>query len=645
MLAHVDAGKTSLTERLLYESGALDTMGRVDAGTTRTDSMELERRRGITIRAAVTALRLGDLDVNLIDTPGHSDFIAEVERSLAVLDAAVLVLSAVEGVQPQTVILWRALRHIGIPTVLFINKVDRRGADVDRVLAQIRERLSRDLVVHTRLQQAGTGAAHVSRVPLTHDSVVEPIIEADDDLLREWIDERAWSGKEVLFSLRTAVASTRLFPVVYGSAITGTGIDELRWALANLLPVPSGEQGDPVGIVFAVDRDQRSRRAWMRLWQGRLHVRDKVSLSHRAQERITHIALPTPEGLRPASSAASGDILAIRGLTKAQIGDTLGTPQAHRTPRIAPPTLQTVVRPVDPAQRTAMFAGLVELADEDPLIGLEFDGGRGEATVRIHGEVQKEVIGALLHDRFHVEVCFEDTSVACIETVMGTGEATEHMGLDGNPYLATIGLRIEADDSIDGLGFSPGNERGNLPPAFITACEEGTRAALRQGLSGWPVTGCRITMTASGYAPRQSHAHQKFNKGMSSVSADFRNLAPVVVMDCLRQAGTRVCEPVERFDLELPSRHLNVVMAALGRLGASAGTTVESGLYTRVGGSVASARVAEFTQSLPNLTAGEGVLTTQMDHYAPVLDPEPPRRDRTGCDPLDRATWFRSVPR
>ena len=180
IVAHVDAGKTSLTERLLFEAGAIDVPGSVDAGTTRTDSLDLERRRGITIRAAVTSFAVDDVVVNLVDTPGHPDFIAEVERSLGVLDAAVLVLSSVEGVQPQTVVIWRALQRIGVPTVLFVNKVDRSGADVDAVLEEVRRRLTPHVVALTQAHGCGARDAWVTSVPLTSDDVVLALAEGDD---------------------------------------------------------------------------------------------------------------------------------------------------------------------------------------------------------------------------------------------------------------------------------------------------------------------------------------------------------------------------------------------------------------------------------------------------------------------------------
>ncbi|MEU7750296.1 translation factor GTPase family protein [Micromonospora sp. NPDC049171] len=644
IVAHVDAGKTSLTERLLYEAGAVAQMGSVDAGTTRTDSMELERRRGITIRAAVTSLTIGDLSINLLDTPGHPDFIAEVERSLAVLDAAVLVVSCVEGVQPQTVAIWRALRRIGVPTVFFLNKVDRRGADVDRVVAQLRQRLGARPVVLTRVTGQGGHAAQVRAVALDADPLVEAVAEVDDALAARWLADEPVRVREVRRAIRTAVRRSVLTPVACGSAITGAGVRQLSHLLADLLPHGRDRNGPLAGTVFAVDRDGHGRRAWVRLWSGRLRVRDRVQLAGARPETVTQIAVSEPDGVVVRPSVSAGQIAAVRGVS-ARIGQHVGDPPRRHVYRFPPPTRQAIVEPVDPAQRLAMFAGLAELADEDPLVDLRLDEQQSEAVIRLHGEVQKEVLAALLKDRYGVRVRFSGTLTACIERVAGTGAAEERVQERGNPYLAGLGLRVEAAPVGHGVEFRPGIEPGRLPPAFVAATEEGVRAALRQGRYGWPVTDCVVTMAASRYWPRQSKPHQKFDRSISSVAADFRNLAPVVVAAALRRAGTRVCHPVERFDVNLPQHAVEAVLALLGRLGAVVDDTTVAGGYLEVSGTLPSSRVPRVVAALPDLTGGEAVLTTTFDHYAPVTGQDPPALPRRGPDPGDREAWFRAVPR
>ncbi|MCZ7438199.1 TetM/TetW/TetO/TetS family tetracycline resistance ribosomal protection protein [Micromonospora sp. WMMC241] len=644
IVAHVDAGKTSLTERLLYEAGAVAHLGSVDAGTTRTDSMELERRRGITIRAAVTSITIGDLRVNLLDTPGHPDFIAEVERSLAVLDAAVLVVSSVEGVQPQTVAIWRALRRIGVPTVFFLNKVDRRGADVDRVTAQVRQRLGARPVVLTTVAGQGAGDARVRAVDLDAEPVVEAVAEIDDAVAARWLTDEPVRVRDVRRAIRNAVRNGGISPLACGSAITGAGVRQLCRLLADLLPRGEERDGPPAGTVFAVDRDGQGRRAWLRLWSGQLRVRDRVRLAGTRPQTVTQIAVIEPDGVLVRPAVSAGQIAAVRGLS-ARIGQHIGDPPRRHAYRFPPPTRQAVVEPVQPEQRLAMFAGLAELADEDPLVDLRLDEQRSEAVIRLHGEVQKEVLAALMADRYGVRVRFSGTLTACIERVAGVGCAEERVRERGNPYLAGLGLRIEAAPVGHGVEFRAGVEPGRLPPAFVAATEEGVRAAFRQGRHGWPVTDCTVTMTASTYWPRQSRPHQKFDKSISTVAADFRNLAPVVVAAALRAAGTRVCQPIERFDVNLPQHAVEAVMALLGRRGAVVHHTAVAGGYLDVSGTLPSARIPEVVAALPDLTGGEAVLTTTFDHYAPVTGEEPPTLPRRGPDPGDREAWFRAVPR
>ncbi len=647
ILAHVDAGKTSLTERLLYEAGVIEAPGSVDAGTTRTDSMDLERRRGITIRANVAVLAMGDLQIQLIDTPGHPDFIAEVERSLAVLDAAVLVVSAVEGVQPQTVLLWRALVRTGIPTLLFVNKIDRRGADLARLESQILARLTARIAPLARAGRIGTREAVVRSVSLTSGSVVQALAEVDEAVLGCWIAGRPVEAGQV----RRAIRRGAVTPLLCGSALTGAGMPQLRWAIAELLPVAIGSDesahehgGELAATVFAVDHDDRGRRVWLRMWSGRFRVRARYAVRGGYPERITEIAVLGPAGAQVRPAADAGAVVQIRGPKTWRVGDVLGRPPRRVSHSFAPPTLQAVVEPVDAGRRIAMFAALTELADEDPLIGLRLDDNDDQAAVSLHGQVQQEILGALLAERYGVPVRFRTLSVVCIEQVVGVGEALERIAVEDNPYLATIGLRIESTLAGRGVEFRPAGHAGRLPAAFLTATEEGVRAALQQGLHGWPVTDCVVSMTASGYYPRQSHAHQKFSKAMSSVGADFRLLAQVVVMAALRIAGTRVCEPVDHFDLDTPDEQVSSALGLLGRLGAVVDGSSSQRGWTALIGQLPAARTADLARALPDAASGEAVLSTRASHYTTTQGPAPFRR-RRGPDPLDRAGWFHAMPR
>jgi ribosomal protection tetracycline resistance protein len=324
-----------------------------------------------------------------------------------------------------------------------------------------------------------------------------------------------------------------------------------------------------------------------------------------------------------------------------RIGDAIGDARAPDEHQFAPPTLETVVVPRTVADRRALRGALDQLAEQDPLIGVRQDDVRQELSVTLYGEVQKEVIQATLADDW-VDVAFRETTTICIERPRGSGAAFEVIDTECNPFLATVGLRVDAAPAGSGVAFGLEVELGSMPLSFFTAVEETVRATLEQGLYGWRVTDCAVTMTHSGYWAKQSAAHATFDKSMSSTARDFRQLTPLVLMAALRRAGTRVLEPVHRFRLELPADALGPVLPALGQLGGVPGSPLLHGATCTLEGDVPAARVHELRQRLPGLTRGEALLESAFDRYEPVRG-APPSRPRTDDDPLDRDEYIRRV--
>jgi ribosomal protection tetracycline resistance protein len=651
ILAHVDAGKTSLTERLLYAAGIVDEPGSVDDGNTQTDSLALERRRGITIRAAVVSFAIDDVTVNLIDTPGHPDFIAEVERVLAVLDGAVLVVSAVEGVQAQTRVLMRTLQRLRIPTLLFVNKIDRAGAQDERTLRAVAEKLTPAIVAMGSVDGVGRRGArftpHTAADRRFTARLAEVLAEHDEGLLAAYVDDEATVAYD---DLRRALAAqtrrARVHPVYFGSAITGAGVDALAAGIRELLPAAQGDVDGPLsGTVFKVERGPAGEKlAYVRMFSGTLRTRERLRLADDDAAKVTAISVFDRGGAVERASVGAGEIGRLRGLESVSIGDAIGRPPARTTPAaaFAPPTLETVVVPDRAAERGALHVALTQLAEQDPLIGLRQDALRGELSLCLYGEVQKEVIEATLADEYGIAVSFRQTTTICIERVAGAGEAVELIGTDPNPFLATVGLRIEPAPIGSGVHFDLEVELGSMPLAFMRAVEVTVRETLRQGLHGWEVPDCAVAMTHSGYWAKQSHSHATFDKSMSSTARDFRQLTPLVAMSALKQAGTTVCEPVHRFALEIPPDTLGATAAALAALRGVPLRTDRRGAATVVEGEIPAARVHELTRQLPSLTRGEGVLESAFERYEPVRGAVP-TRPRTDDDPLDRREYIRRV--
>lgn len=653
ILAHVDAGKTTLTERLLYAAGVIDAIGSVDEGNTQTDFLALERQRGITIKSAVVSFVIDDVTVNLIDTPGHPDFIAEVERVLNVLDGAVLVISAVEGVQAQSRVLMRTLQRLRIPTLIFVNKIDRRGAHDERVLRSIAERLSPAIIPMVSARDLGTRAAAITPYgagdPAFTAGLVELLADQDDALLAAFVDdETATPYRQLRDALAARTKQALAHPVFFGSAITGAGVDALIAGVTELLPAAEGDVDGPLSAaVFKVERGPAGEKvAYVRMFSGTLRTRDRLRLRRGTERKVTAISVFDRGSSVRGASVAAGQIGKVWGLTEIETGDTLGialsTDALHH---FAPPTLESVIVPCSPADKGALHMALAQLAEQDPLINLRQDDIRQEIVISLYGEVQKEVIQATLANDFNIDVEFRETTAICIERPIGAGAAVEILHQAPNPFLATVGLRVEPAPIDSGVSFELQSEvLGTMPLAFFRAVEESVHGTLRQGIHGWQVTDCTVTMTHSGYAPRGSHAHQGFSKSMSSTGEDFRNLTPLVLMSALRQAGVRVYEPMHRFQLDLPADTFGATAPVLARLRASTQTQEMRGASYVLEGEMPAARVHQLRQHLPALTRGEGVLESAFDRYQPVSGTTP-TRPRSDHNPLDRKEYLLHVMR
>ncbi|MEU0781090.1 translation factor GTPase family protein [Streptomyces sp. NPDC006173] len=650
ILAHVDAGKTSLTERLLHTVGVIDEIGSVDDGNTQTDSLALERRRGITIKSAVVSFAVDDTTVNLIDTPGHPDFIAEVERVLGVLDGAVLVVSAVEGVQAQTRVLMRTLQRLRIPTLIFVNKIDRRGARCAEVLERISERLTPAIVPMGEVGQQGTRDAYFTPYPAARlrPHLLDPLADHDEELLAAYVEDRM-SHDRLRSALVEQTGAALVHPVFFGSAVTGAGVTELIAGVRELLPAAKADAEAPVsGTVFKVERGAAGEKiAYARMFSGTLRTRDRLPLHGGEEGKVTGISVFDAGSAVRAESVTAGRIARLWGLGAVRIGDTLGAPRTSSADghHFAPPTLETVVSPRRTGDRGALHLALTRLAEQDPLIDLRQDDVRGEVSVSLYGEVQKEVIQATLADEFGIDVVFRETTPLCVERPVGSGAAVEFNQKDPNPFLATVGLRVDAAPVGSGVSFRLEVELGSMPYAFFKAVEDTVQEALGQGVHGWQVTDCTVTMTHSGYSPRQSHAHQRFDKSMSSTGADFRGLTPLVLMDALRAAGSQVNEPMNRFRLEAPTDTLAAVLPVLARQRAVPQTTRMLGATCVLEGVLPVMETHGLEQLLPGLTRGEGELECAFDHYAPVAHGAIPDRPRTDMNPLDRKEYLLNVTR
>lgn len=644
IVAHVDAGKTSLTERLLHHTGVIDQVGSVDAGSTQTDSMEMERRRGITIRSAVVSFTIDGLRVNLIDTPGHPDFIAEVERALRVLDGAVLVVSCVEGVQAQTRILMRTLIRLRIPVLIFANKIDRGGARHHELLDDIEEKLTPRPLAMSTVTGPGTAQARSVPLPLSEGnraaSVADLLAGRSDAFLESYLSDTArLTEADYRAELVRQVRRAQVVPVYFGSAVTGEGVDELLRAVREFLPPPGGDPSARLrASIFKIDWAPGGEKvAYARVHAGRLTAREPVDTYRRGRtgevveghSRTTSVRVFTHGTTTHETVAGPGDIATVYGLAQVRVGDQLGSPEGLPSGGyFAPPSLETVVRAARPDQNARFYRCLLRLAEEDPLIDVRRDETDRTISVALYGEVQREVVKGLMLDRHGIEMVFEETTTVYVEKVEGTGHGLEV--IRHNEFPATVGLRIEPGPTGTGVRYRIAVEPGGLPAAFHRAIEETVRRTLRQGLYGWEVVDCVVTLTDTAYFSPVTSA------------GDFRKLTPLVLMAALRTAGTTVHEPVNRFEVEVPDDTVHAVISRLAAARAVVDRCDTRGPVSRLHGTIPASSVHDIERQLPGLSHGEGVfVATPSGHRR--LTGNPPPRPRTDGNPLHRREYLTHV--
>ncbi len=608
VFAHVDAGKTTLTERILQHSGAIRTVGSVDAGTAHTDRMEIERRRGISVYSTCAPVEWKGTRINIIDTPGHMDFSAEVERSMWALDCAVMVVSAVEGIQPQTEALFAALKSR--PMVMFINKTDREGADTDGVMNAANETL-----------------ANVFVNVCDDASMMEFIAERDEAALDAYLGGDIWDGDELRKRIAQLTAECAAIPVLSGSALRDNGVEALMDAIVDYLPAPSDNSDGPLSaVVFHIENDRvMGRAAYVRMYSGSLRTRE--SIGERKITQIRDIAIEGKAG--DTGTLSSGDIGVIYGLGDIKAGDVLGDvsliPGGVNPGALRQPLLLVKAEPEDPGKLDDLRRALNELSAEDPLLSV--DDYQRVPHVRVMGAIQLEILADTLENRFGIRTVFGPPNVIYRETIAERSEGF-YAYVAPKPCWAVIKFSIEPLPRGSGVVFDSVVPVRDILMRYQHQVEQAIPLATRQGILGWQVDDVKITLIDGNH--HQFHTHP----------LDFIVATPIAFLDGLRRGGSVLLEPILDMRITVPEECAGRVM---GEIIAMRGETRDSKPFRgmiRMECDVPVATSVDFSQRLAAMTGGRGAMSTKLKGYKECPLELGKTCERRGVDPLDTSKYI-----
>lgn len=604
ILAHVDAGKTTLSEALLFTAGAIRKAGRVDKKDAFLDNYELERERGITIFSKQAVFSYEDLRITLLDTPGHVDFSTEMERTLQVLDAAVLLISAADGVQSHTRTLWKLLESYQVPVFLFVNKMDQPGADQEKILAGIQNQLSGNCVDFTPLVGAAAteskGAALEADMQEAMEAVaMEAVAICDEELLNSFLTDGRISQEQ----LREKIAERKVFPCLFGSALRLQGIEALLSAIAAYAP----EKTYPEAFgarVFKVTRDsQGSRLTHMKITGGTLKAKMELTCAEDKKEKVNQIRVYSGERFEAVNEAAAGSVCAVTGLLGTMAGQGLGMEKNLESPFLTPVLSYCLLLPegTDPM---AVMPKLKELEEEDPALSFTWEEELKEIHVHVMGEVQMEILKVLIRERFGLEIAFGKGRIVYKETIADTVEGVGHF--EPLRHYAEVHLLLEPGEPGSGLQFEADCSEDilarNWQRLILTHLEEKQHRGV---LTGSAITDMKITLVSG-------RAHQKHTEG-----GDFRKATYRAVRQGLMEAMSVLLEPYYEFRLEIPEEMTGRAMTDMEKLFADFTLAERAEGRCVLTGCAPVETMRDYQKEVYAYTRGQGSLTVRLKGYMP----------------------------
>ncbi len=654
ILAHVDSGKTTLTEQLLFLTGAIRKAGSVDSGTAATDSLSVEKQRGISVRSAAASIRWKDVTVNIIDTPGHVDFAGEVERALSALDYAVVVISAVEGVRAHTENILKSLDDAKLPYAVFINKIDRAGADSSSVMRELKKSTERTCLMFSETENEGNENACARKVQgeMLASETTQVLADICDEAAETFLSDSVLSLERAKELVAQEIYACRLVPVLCGSAKYSIGIEDLADFLIEFMPSAQRRKTDELcGIIFKIEHDKTlGKISHIRLFGGEIANRDEVEIfspeeavssgtdenaavevekKPPVKEKVSQIKSFSGAKYIDSGIVRSGDIAAVCGLPGAKTGHFIGSLARSESAKLVNPFLRVKVTPSDgdALKLSTLAAALVELSDEEPYIDAKWENGQKEITISTTGKIQLEVIDNLLKERYGLAASFSPPTVIYKETPASKGFACARYTMP-KPCWAVVEFLFEPMPRGYGVSY-----HGRLPSdqcfyRYQSHIRTSFNSCLEQGLYGWEVTDFRCTLVGGEHHTIHTHP------------LDFFVCTPMAFMNGLSQLGSTILEPLLKVRVTAPEELSGKVFSEIIKMGGEYDTPVIRSQTVSLEAIVPVATSMDFPARLAVLSSGKAVLSQSFYGYRECRDGLEHVSPRRGVSPLDRSKWI-----
>lgn len=648
ILAHVDAGKTTLTEQLLYLTGAIRNAGSVDSGTAATDSLAIEKQRGISVRTASAGTKWRDITINIIDTPGHIDFAGEVERALSALDYAVVVISAVEGVRAHTENILKSLHKANLPYIIFINKIDRDGADTDGVIKELKAITDKAYLPLTDI------TANPLNVCIKDDNgflstATQILADINDEAADIYLCDELLDKERAKILIKQEISACRLAPVIFGSAKYSVGIKALVDTMAEYMPSAKQSETDSLcGIIYKIEHDKTlGKVSHIRLFGGELNNRDEVEISPPnnaktanddaveiekkpvAKENISQIKTFSGARLVDSGSVSSGNIAAVYGLPSAKAGNFIGSPKALNYAELVHPFLRVKVTPADndALKIPKLAAALGELSDEEPYIDAKWENGQQEITISTTGKIQLEVIENLLKERYSLTAKFSPPTVIYKETPATKGTAAASYTMP-KPCWAVVEFEFEPMPRGYGVSY-----HGRLPNnqcfyRYQSHIRQSFNTCLEQGLYGWEVTDFKCTLIGGEHHTIHTHP------------LDFFVCTPMAFMNGLSSLGSTILEPLLKVRISSPEELAGKLLSEIIKMGGEYDAPVIHSQTAILEAIIPVATSMDFPTRLAVISSGKAVMSQSFYGYRECKDGIEHINPRRGVNPLDRSKWI-----